>query len=240
MAVFRFDDPEFGVVKIYTRSGMRRASMRWSDGLLCIGMPPEAATRQNVADLIDRNREGLRCLRMSTVEPAPFAVGQRIECYGCAITIKTQDRLPRTLLFGYGDEPEYTLSVPVGVDLSDRAVHYGVAKALLKMMAHGAQVHLLPHAHDVAARIGVMPTQFEVGRGMRKLGHCTTGRVIQLSCALMMLPTDLIDYVICHELAHLSHMDHSPAFHALCNRYLNGRERELEQRLRAFRWPVVK
>lgn len=240
MTVFRYDDPEFGVVKINTRSGMRRASMCWTDGLLCIGMPPEVVTRQNIADLIDRNREGLRRLRMNTTEPAPFAVGQRIECYGCAITIKTQDRLPRTLLFGYGDEPEYTLSVPVGVDLSDRVVHRGVAKGLFKMMAHGAQVHLLPHAHDVAARIGVMPIRFEVGHGMRKLGHCTSGRVIRLSCALMMLPTDLIDYVICHELAHLSHMDHSPAFHALCNRYLDGRERELEQRLRAFRWPVVK
>ncbi len=240
MAVFRCDDPEFGIVKINTRSGMRRASMRWVDGMLCISMPPEGTTIQNVADLIDRNREGLRRLRKGTVMPAPFAVGQRIECYGCAITIKTQDRLPQTLLFGYGDEPEYTLSVPAGVDLSDRVVHRGVAKALLKMMAYGAQVHLLPHARDVAARIGVMPTRFEVGRGMRKLGHCTTGRVVQLSCALMMLPADLIDYVICHELAHLSHMDHSPAFHALCNHYLDGHERELEQRLRAFRWPVVK
>ncbi len=240
MAVFKYDDPEFGAVRINTRVGMRRASMRWADGRLCIGLPPEATTRQNIADLINRNREGLRRLRQSTAEPAPLTVGQRIDCFGCAITIKTQDRLPRMLLFGYGDEPEYTLSVPAGVDLSNRVVRRGVANALLKMMAHGAQVHLLPHARDVAARLGVMPARFEVGRGMRKLGHCTTGRVIQLSCALMMLPPDLIDYVICHELAHLSHMDHSPAFHALCNRYLGGRERELEQRLRAFRWPVTK
>ena len=73
---------------------------------------------------------------------------------------------------------------------------------------------------------------------MRKLGHCTTGKVIQLSRAVMMLPPDLVDLVICHELAHLTHMDHSAAFHALCNSYLGGRERSLDKRLRSFNWPV--
>lgn len=238
MAVYKYEDKEFGSVQIRTRVGMRNATFRWSEGRLRIGMPPEGATQQCVARLIERERERLRSLRGISSVGAPLAVGQRIECFGCAITIKEQDRAPHLLLFGYDDDPEYTLSIPVGADLTDRNVYRSVANALLKMMEHGAREHLLPHARRIAAQLGLKPAGFEVGRGLRKLGHCTTGKVIQLSRAVMMLPPDLVDLVICHELAHLTHMDHSSAFHALCNSYLGGRERSLEKRLRSFCWPV--
>ena len=74
----------------------------------------------------------------------------------------------------------------------------------------------------------------------RKLGHCTTKPVIQLSRNLMFLPEPLVRYIICHELAHLTHMNHSPQFHALCNQYCNGKEKELERQLRQFHFPILK
>jgi predicted metal-dependent hydrolase len=56
----------------------------------------------------------------------------------------------------------------------------------------------------------------------------------------MFLPEHLIRYIICHELAHLTHMNHSPEFHALCNQYCDGQEKQLEQQLRQFRFPILK
>ena len=108
------------------------------------------------------------------------------------------------------------------------------------MMAHerAARV-LLPLAKSITQRLAVAPRHFEIGRGLRKLGHCTRDKVIQLSANLMFLPEELIELTICHELAHLTHMNHSPQFHALVDKYLGGRERELERRLKAFCWPVM-
>ena len=55
----------------------------------------------------------------------------------------------------------------------------------------------------------------------------------------MFLPQDLVDLIICHEFAHLRHLNHSAAFHALCNTYLGGREKELETQLKHFPWPLL-
>ncbi len=126
------------------------------------------------------------------------------------------------------------------VDLDDDNVTRTISHVIGRAMEVQAHAVLLPLARQVAGELGLQPAGFEVGRGMRKMGHCTARRVIQLSRNLMFMPEALIRYVICHELAHLTHMNHSPEFHALCNQYTGGHEQELEQQLRQFRWPIAK
>ena len=58
----------------------------------------------------------------------------------------------------------------------------------------------------------IAPPRFFLSNAHARWGSCTSNGEIRLSWRLMKAPPDVIDYVAAHELAHLSHMDHSPRF----------------------------
>ncbi len=98
---------------------------------------------------------------------------------------------------------------------------------------------LPPLTYALAERFG-----FEVGRvtvraARTKWGSCSARNDISLSLFLAALPRHLQEFVIIHELCHTVHHNHSAAFHALVDRCLGGRERELEGELKRCRIPIV-
>ena len=69
-------------------------------------------------------------------------------------------------------------------------------------------------------RMGLYPSQIRITSAQRRFGSCSSQGHICYSWRLMQYPPEAIDYVIVHELAHLKHMNHSPAFYALVAKYL--------------------
>lgn len=57
-----------------------------------------------------------------------------------------------------------------------------------------------------------MPTNLLISNARTRWGSCTRAGVIRLNWRLIQAPDAQIDYVLAHELAHLTYLDHSPAF----------------------------
>ena len=107
------------------------------------------------------------------------------------------------------------------------------AAAYLRRQTVGTDAALLARARRLLARyFPERPTLRAVGwsaRQHKRHGSCSGGTgVIRLAAHLQRYPPWVVDYVLVHELAHLLHHDHSPAFWAVVNRY------PLAERARGF------
>ena len=82
---------------------------------------------------------------------------------------------------------------------------------------------LMSRAHDLSDRYlgGVRPASVRwVTNQTSRWGSCSwSSREIRISHRLRDVPEWVLDSVLVHELAHLRHPNHSPAFHALANTY---------------------
>lgn len=61
--------------------------------------------------------------------------------------------------------------------------------------------------------------KLKITRAHTRWGSCTSQRNLNFSYRLIFTPKFVIDYVICHELAHLTHMNHSKQFWNLVEEY---------------------
>ena len=91
---------------------------------------------------------------------------------------------------------------------------------------------LTPRVRLWERRMGLQVKSISYTAAKRRWGSMRADGCLRLNAALMHCPMALCDYVIVHELAHLTHPDHSPAFHALVRATLPCAD-ELRARMRA-------
>ena len=65
-----------------------------------------------------------------------------------------------------------------------------------------------------AGRMGVTPTGVKITGAKTRFGSCSAKNSLCFSLYLMAYPDTAVDYVVVHELAHIRHKNHSPAFYA--------------------------
>jgi len=100
-----------------------------------------------------------------------------------------------------------------------------VKRAVVAWYRKAALAHLAERTFTLA-RVGGLPMpRVFLSSAATRWGSCNSRREIRLAWRLVKAPPVLIDYVVCHELAHLRHMNHSPAFWAEVERLCPGHKR---------------
>ena len=78
----------------------------------------------------------------------------------------------------------------------------------------GAKAALPPRLRALADRYGFTFHRVTIKHNTSNWGSCSSKGNINLNLNLMRVPRPLQDYILLHELTHLKHADHGPAFHA--------------------------
>lgn len=231
------NDSEFGNVFFYCRKGMRSVRMKLGRmGQIEITVPEGRYPKSGLISLVHEHRDRIRTMQAKRSDMQPqFHEGQVIPClrHHLEIIRKPSDSIYYD--FGFDRTRQcFLIKVPHNCDFSKGTVTSTIKKCMKQLGKVHAPELIIPIAEQLALEKDCTVKSFEIGNGLKKLGHCTADKVISLSCMLIYYPEELVKYVICHEFAHLKEMNHSPLFHAECNRLCNGREKELERKLRAY------
>lgn len=94
----------------------------------------------------------------------------------------------------------------------------------MEALRTAAKTYLPARVEHYAAIMGLSPTSVKITAAKHRFGSCSERNSLCFSLYLMQCPPEAIDYVVVHELAHIRHKHHGPAFHALVARYLPDHE----------------
>lgn len=87
-----------------------------------------------------------------------------------------------------------------------------VAARLKGFLRSTARERLTSASDDYAQALGKPYTRISIRDTRSRWGSCSSEGVLMYSWRLIMAPPEVLDYVVAHEVAHLSEMNHSKAF----------------------------
>ena len=85
----------------------------------------------------------------------------------------------------------------------------------LHALADSALVAIPPRVKHYAQILGVTYGRITIRNQTSRWGSCSARGNLNFNCLLMLMPPEMMDYTVVHELCHRKEMNHSPAFWAL-------------------------
>lgn len=172
---------------------------------------PRWTTWKEVEEVILQNISWLRETQARTFAAMPqrLKVGDEIRILGRSYVVCTHAG-PRAEI----DHVRRLVRVPERAD----DLHEQVCRTLRDL----AQTYLSDRAAMWAEKTRLRPAMVAIRAQRSRWGSCSSKGNVSLNWRLIQAPEGVIDYVIIHELAHLVHMNHGPAFWEIVARMMPG------------------
>lgn len=221
-----WQDEQLGHIEIYGNSRARRIIMRpLADGVrITVPMSYDISDLKRV---IEKYRTGLLdkqkiMQKRTVVVDRNFGISTDV----FSLRLTEGDRNGFYVNTSGGDS---VLICPRGIDYT--ASQDMLHKAVVEIMRRHAKRYLPARVEKIARDYGFTYKSVVIRSSRTRWGSCSARQHIALSLYLMALPSDLIDYVIKHELCHTVEMNHGPQFWALMDKVTDGRAKELRLRV---------
>ena len=137
---------------------------------------------------------------------------------GAASPAEAVPRSINFLLTGEEFQVEWQRGAAAGVEQqADRLLvtatdEAGARHQLQIWLKTAARERLAPRLLQLAADLKYPVARVAIRCQRTRWGSCSTRGTVSLNCSLVFLRPEVVKYLFVHELAHLKHMNHSPAF----------------------------
>ena len=139
----------------------------------------------------------------------PLAHGAQIRFRGEALLIRHDPQAPRRAVHGEG-------AIALG------GPETSLQSRLRRWLEGEARTLMAGDLVEYCARAEVAAPKLALSNAKRRWGSCAPDGSIRINWRLIMAPDFVRRSVVAHEVAHLIHFDHSPAFHASLNALFEG------------------
>jgi predicted metal-dependent hydrolase len=175
---------------------------------------PEGVSQRQGLRMVEKNRVWIANQLAKQPTPVPFQDGADLMFKGEMYRL---NHLPDARGTVWCEEDQKTIFIAGRADFFERRLSDWLKKQ--------AKETITPQAHTLAARIGKTPRRISVRDTVSRWGSCSAQGNLSFNWRLILAPPHILTYVVAHEVAHLRHMDHSPAFWATVEELgVNARE----------------
>ena len=105
------------------------------------------------------------------------------------------------------------------ISLSEKKFNKDKKKFATKYLVHKAIIYLHARVKQISEEIKINYDGLKIRKYKRIWGCCINQKTINLNWKLIMLPTDIINYIIIHELCHVIEPNHSKKFWNLVRKF---------------------
>lgn len=163
---------------------------------------PKRTSRRSALAWAAGHRAWIEAALAAIPETIRFAPDALVPLHGVAHRIDWDPARPRRIERGEG-----------------RLVAGGPAEGLDRRLLRWLKAHALDllgrETRELAQRAGARVTRIGVGDPVSRWGSCSGSGAIRYSWRLILAPDFVRRATVAHEVAHLVHLNHGPAFHAL-------------------------
>jgi predicted metal-dependent hydrolase len=144
--------------------------------------------------------------QVSVIPQRTYSSGSELPFFGATLTLVI-NRQAQANVVQLGSQ------LLVGLSSRSRLSDEEQARRLVSLWYQRQALYFLTLKTDAAVRIlGVKYTALTLKVTRSKWGHCTARGAIQYNWHIFLAPEPIVDYLVAHEVCHLRHHNHSPAF----------------------------
>ena len=167
----------------------------------------------------------LEARRKNFVPPIAWVDGEHLQYLGNAILLNVTQNTKNK-------QPEYANNA-LTIATPEANNHGAISRKVIHWYKKQAMPDFARRLEILAAKLGVPTPPLMLSNAQSRWGSCSSRGDVRLNWRLLQAPPHIINYVICHELAHLKEMNHSAKFWGVVEQ-LSPDYKQAEKELKAL------
>ena len=149
----------------------------------------------------------LEARKNNVVPPIEWIDGETLQLHGNLIGLSV-------VLHNKNKQAEFSNNLLI-ITSPEANIHAAVSRKVIQWYKKQALPDFARRLEIFAAKLGVPTPPLMLSNAQSRWGSCSSRGDVRLNWRLLQAPPHIINYVICHELAHLKEMNHSAQFWAI-------------------------